>query len=102
MFLMSKLADATIKSKVTDGSTYTYSTISDKRGRVMSFLTLALFGTAPFGSLLMGFMAERLSLHITFLINGIISLIGAYFFINKASFINAQIIEHVQRTEKFI
>ncbi|MDD4974072.1 MAG: MFS transporter [Bacteriovorax sp.] len=68
----------------------------DKRGRVMSFLTLALFGTAPFGSLLMGYMAEHLGLHMTFLINGLISVVGAYFFVSKASSINAQIIEHVQ------
>ena len=30
----------------------------DKRGRVMSFYTMAFFGTAPFGSLLAGALAE--------------------------------------------
>lgn len=68
----------------------------DKRGRVISFLTLALFGTAPFGSLLMGSMAEHLGLANTFLINGSICLIGAYFFIKQAPSINAHIIDHVQ------
>jgi MFS family permease len=70
----------------------------DKRGRVISFLTLALFGTAPFGSLLMGTMAQHYGLNTTFLINGSICLIGAYFFIKHASMINAQVIAHVQRS----
>ncbi len=32
----------------------------DKRGRVMSFYTMAFMGTAPFGSLLAGSVAERI------------------------------------------
>lgn len=68
----------------------------DKRGRVMSFLTLGLFGSAPFGSLLMGFMAEHFGLEITFLINGTICFVGAYIFSNRASRINTHIIAHVQ------
>lgn len=67
----------------------------DKRGRVISFLTLALFGTAPFGSLLMGSMAQHLGLSNTFLINGALCLLGAYFFIQKANRINAHILRHV-------
>jgi MFS family permease len=66
------------------------------RGRVISFLTLGLFGTAPFGSLLMGFMAEHLGLGTTFLINGTFCTIGSYFFIKQANSINAHIIEHVK------
>jgi MFS family permease len=31
----------------------------DKRGRVMSFYTMAFIGTAPFGSLLLGSIANR-------------------------------------------
>lgn len=68
----------------------------DLRGRVMSFLTLGLFGTAPFGSLLMGFMAEHLGLGMTFLINGACCSLGAYFFIKEANRINAHIFDHVQ------
>lgn len=68
----------------------------DKRGRVMSFLTLGLFGSAPFGSLLMGSMAQHLGLPTTLLINGVICLIGAYFFIRQAPRINAHVVEHVQ------
>lgn len=69
----------------------------DKRGRVISFLTLGLFGTAPFGSLLMGSMAEHMGLATTFLINGSICLVGAYLFIKQATKINSHIIAHVQR-----
>ena len=70
----------------------------DKRGRVMSFLTFALFGFSPFGSLLMGAMSEHLNLDYTFLINGIICFIGSLYFIKRAPKINAHIIAHVQVT----
>jgi MFS family permease len=70
----------------------------DKRGRVISFLTLALFGTAPFGSLLMGSMAEHYGLSVTFIINGVFCLVGAYLFIRKATMINDQVIFHINRT----
>ena len=33
----------------------------DKRGRVLSFYSMAFMGTAPFGQLLMGFLAEHFS-----------------------------------------
>jgi len=69
----------------------------DKRGRVISFLTLGLFGTAPFGSLMMGSMAEHMGLSRTFLINGSVCLVGAYFFIKKANTINSVIITHINR-----
>jgi len=69
----------------------------DKRGRVISFLTLGLFGSAPFGSLMMGSMAEHMGLSRTFLINGSICLVGAYFFIKKANTINSVVITHINR-----
>jgi MFS family permease len=68
----------------------------DKRGRVMSFLTLALFGTAPFGSLMMGYLSEHLGLEKTFLFNGIICFIGSMFFLRKSSAINRHILEHIK------
>src|SRR5258706_9656782 len=43
----------------------------DKRGRVMSFYTMAFMGTAPFGSLLAGSMAEKIGAPYTLLIGGI-------------------------------
>jgi MFS family permease len=52
----------------------------DKRGRVMSFYTLAFLGMAPLGSLLTGVLAAWLGLPLTFLINGLFCLAGAAFF----------------------
>ena len=43
----------------------------DKRGRVMSFYTMAFMGTAPFGSLLAGSLADRIGAPETLLFGGI-------------------------------
>ncbi len=50
-------------------------TDDDKRGRVMSFYTMAFMGMAPFGSLVAGAMADRIGGPLTIMISGIISLI---------------------------
>ena len=52
----------------------------DKRGRVMSFYTMAFMGTAPFGSLLAGSVAEKIGAPNTLLIGGIGCVIGALWF----------------------
>jgi MFS family permease len=52
----------------------------DKRGRVMSFYTMAFMGTAPFGSLLAGTVAEKIGAPNTLLIGGIGCIIGALWF----------------------
>jgi Arabinose efflux permease len=52
----------------------------DKRGRVMSFYTMAFMGTAPFGSLLAGSLAERIGAPHTLLIGGSGCIIGAFWF----------------------
>jgi MFS family permease len=52
----------------------------DKRGRVMSFYTMAFMGTAPFGSLLAGSVAERIGAPYTLLIGGTGCIIGAFWF----------------------
>jgi MFS family permease len=51
-----------------------------KRGRVMSFYTLASLGMVPLGSLLTGFLSARLGPLLTFLVNGLLCLAGAGFF----------------------
>jgi MFS family permease len=43
----------------------------DKRGRLMSFYTLAFVGTAPLGSLLSGFVASRIGTAPTILLCGL-------------------------------
>jgi MFS family permease len=55
----------------------------DKRGRVMSFYTMAFMGTAPFGSLLAGSLASKVGAPNTLLIGGIACILGALVFIRK-------------------
>ena len=52
----------------------------DKRGRVMSFYTMAFMGTAPFGSLLAGSLASTIGAPFTLMIGGASCIIGAIFF----------------------
>jgi MFS family permease len=58
-------------------------TDDDKRGRVMSFYSLAIMGTAPFGSLLAGSLAKIAGTPVTILVGGITCIIGAFFFYRR-------------------
>ncbi len=53
----------------------------DKRGRVMSFYIMAFMGTAPLGSLLAGGLAARFGAPLTVALGGLVSLMGAAWFI---------------------
>ena len=55
----------------------------DKRGRVMSFYTMAFVGMAPFGSLLAGFLARNIGTPATIFIGGIACLSGAAYFYRR-------------------
>ena len=52
----------------------------DKRGRVMSFYTMAFMGVIPFGAVLAGWMAEHLGAPATLVIGGSACLVGALVF----------------------
>ncbi len=52
----------------------------DKRGRVMSFYSMALLGMTPFGSLLAGVLAHAIGAKWTVLIGGAACLLGAGLF----------------------
>jgi MFS family permease len=52
----------------------------DKRGRIMSLYVTAFMGTAPFGSLMAGSLANTLGTPGTLLLSGITVLIAAVFF----------------------
>jgi MFS family permease len=52
----------------------------DKRGRVMSYYTMAFVGMAPFGSLLAGSMAHAIGAPWTVIINGSAVILGATWF----------------------
>jgi len=52
----------------------------DKRGRVMSFYTMAFMGLSPFGSLFSGVLATRIGANNTLLGGGILCIIAAGIF----------------------
>jgi MFS family permease len=52
----------------------------DMRGRVMAFYAMAFLGTAPLGSLLAGFLADRIGPLTTIMAGGIACVIGAAVF----------------------
>jgi MFS family permease len=53
---------------------------ADKRGRVMSYYTMAFVGMAPFGSLLAGGLAHAISASWTVVITGACCILGAVWF----------------------
>jgi Arabinose efflux permease len=52
----------------------------DKRGRVMSYYTMAFVGMAPFGSLLAGYLAHRVGAPHAVMITGTFCIVGAAWF----------------------
>ncbi len=54
-----------------------------KRGRVMSFYTMAFMGAAPFGSLLAGYAAKNIGAPETLVIGGLACVFGSVIFARK-------------------
>jgi MFS family permease len=54
-----------------------------RRGRVMSLYSVAVFGMAPFGSLLAGAVADRIGAAYTLAIGGAVCLLSALAFVRK-------------------
>lgn len=63
----------------------------DKRGRVMSYYTMAFMGMAPFGSLLAGSMAHRLGAPLTVILNGSAVIVGAFWFLTQSRAIKREV-----------
>jgi MFS family permease len=63
----------------------------DKRGRVMSYYTMAFMGMAPFGSLLAGSMAQAVGAPWTVMMNGSVVLLGAAWFVTRLPALRSQI-----------
>ncbi len=63
----------------------------DKRGRVMSFYSMAFQGMAPFGSLFAGIVAARIGAPFTLAIGGACCIAGALWFLSKLPQIRAHI-----------
>jgi MFS family permease len=55
----------------------------DKRGRVMSYYTMAFMGMAPFGSLLAGTLAHAVGAPWTVIGNGSVVVLGAIWFFTR-------------------
>jgi len=63
----------------------------NKRGRVMSFYTMAFMGTTPFGSLLLGSLAKNIGAPFSIMVAGISCIIGAILFSLKLPVIKSKI-----------
>jgi MFS family permease len=59
----------------------------EKRGRTMSFYTMAFVGMAPFGSLLAGTLARAFGAPITLTINGLCCIAGGIWFATRLKYI---------------
>jgi MFS family permease len=70
-FMLLMAASNTIVQSIVD---------EDKRGRVMSFLMLAILGTAPLGSLAVGVIADRIGAPATVILEGGCCLLIALWF----------------------
>ena len=68
----------------------------DKRGRVMSYYTMAFMGMAPFGSLLAGSMASTFGAPLTVIASGAVVLLGAVWFFTRLPSIR-QVIRPIYR-----
>ena len=63
----------------------------DKRGRVMSYYTMAFMGMAPFGSLLAGSMASAVGAPWTVIANGAVVLLAAAWFATQLPAVRREI-----------
>ena len=63
----------------------------DKRGRVMSFYTVALAGSGPIGSLLGGTLAARIGVETTYMVAGAACLVSALWFWRQLPAIRAAV-----------
>src|SRR5512133_1882510 len=72
--MMQTAASNTILQTITD---------DDKRGRVMGFYSMAIMGTAPFGSLIAGGLAKIIGTPYTILFVGSATIIGGMYFLKK-------------------
>lgn len=64
----------------------------DKRGRVMSFYAMAFTGMMPFGSLLAGTLAHRISAPLTLTLSGVCCLLAAGWFYNQLATLRPQVL----------
>ena len=61
----------------------------EKRGRVLSFYTMSFLGTAPFGSLLAGWLSSRIGAPHTVVLSGVLCIATAVWFARELPAIRA-------------
>lgn len=68
-------------------------TISEdnKRGRVMSFYSMALMGISPIGNLIAGTMASKIGIPVTLIISGIITILAGFWFLYNRNTLRNQL-----------
>jgi MFS family permease len=80
MFLMG----GGIMVQIVSGNTLLQTIVDDdKRGRVMSFFSMAVMGMGPFGSLFAGVLASRIGAPATLFLCGFLCVLGAFFFARR-------------------
>ena len=63
----------------------------DKRGRLMSFYTMAFMGMVPFGSLLAGSLASKIGAPETVMFSGVSCILGSILFAKKLPFLREMV-----------
>jgi MFS family permease len=74
----------------------------DKRGRIMSFYTMAFMGMAPFGNLIAGSMASRFGASYTVMAGGICCICGAFLYSRYAVQVHHAVDNALGQKEKSI
>ncbi|PLZ22158.1 MFS transporter [Fischerella thermalis WC542] len=70
--------------QVAAGNTVLQTIVEDeKRGRVMSLLTMSFLGTIPLGNLLGGALADLIGATNTLIIDGVVCILGSIYFMKK-------------------
>ncbi len=73
-----------VSETITSNTILQLYTEEGKRGRVMSFYTLAFTGMTPFGSLLAGTLSHQFGVKIAFLLSGLVVILGALIFYKES------------------
>jgi MFS family permease len=55
----------------------------NKRGRVMSFYSMALMGTSPIGNLIAGSIASKAGIPVTLILSGIVTILAGGWFLSR-------------------
>jgi MFS family permease len=86
------LAGAGMMMQMAASNTFLQTIVEDdKRGRILALYTMAYIGTAPLGSLLLGWSAQRVGASVTIAIGGILCLASAGVFGSQLEGFRAQV-----------